>query len=293
MVQLKDALGARFRKQRWLDYVTLTNIQQRLRNIKIRFLFDRFENADESSRIWSTATVATSGLTMFQRFREARFRSRLVHGTVEDDFGDQHCTYDADTEVVYVRLSAVDVREPESPLWPLLQVTRLGPHLSRCLLGALLPAAASAGYRKRESVRWSTAALTRLDALRTCLWEQRARDMVEVGPPSSRQRETLTVADNGALGPVRDVFDEYLARLPGMASGTTKLYGWDKVFYLAYARSMCEGPDWQRRPAHQVWPGERANEALSNDPTFHRAFGCRPGDPMRPEKTCSFWEAPH
>lgn len=132
-------------------------------------------------------------------------------------------------QVVYVRLSAVDVREPESPLWPLLQVTRLGPHVSRCLLGALLPTAASAGYSKREGVRWSAAALTRLDAFRTCLWEQRAGDMVEVGPPSSHLRATFGVADNGALGPVRDVFDTYVGRLPGMASGTTKLYGWDKV----------------------------------------------------------------
>ncbi|KAK8776998.1 hypothetical protein V5799_029650 [Amblyomma americanum] len=258
--QLKRTLLDRLTALRWMDAATRRSATARLRELKVRFFFDRYEGANESALARPPTALPSQALATYQRFREARFRLLLRGGADSAAAEDQHCSYDSAYKVLFVRLSAVEVRDTESPLWPPLLAARMGPCLARCLVSALLPQGAA-------GVHWSAAARTRLDALRSCLRAQR-------GPAS--------LVDGAALAPAKELFDAHSARIaqPG---------NWDQVFYLEYAHSLCEGPS--RRLAQPDGPHwERVNGALANDAAFQRAFQCRPGNRMLPEKSCPFWE---
>lgn len=291
--QLKRALGAKLSQLRWMDTSTLKSAQLRLRNLKVRFFFDRYEGTNESVLAHFPAALPSHALATYQRLREVRFRNLVLQGSNEDyDVGDEHCAYDANYEVLFLRLSVLDVRDPQKPLWPVLQVAEMGPHLSRCLLRVLLPTLSD---RRRQDAYWSPAARTGLDALRTCLHKQHAR-ATAVGPPRDLSQDMLAVADNGALGPAKDVYDTYVTRLLDKAPGAEptgeapkKPPQWDQVFYMLYARTLCEDPDQKRRPARQIPQWERVNGPLSNDKAFGGAFKCQLGEPMHPETSCPFW----
>ncbi|XP_065309186.1 uncharacterized protein [Dermacentor albipictus] len=254
--QLKRVLVAKLSALRWMDGATRKSAQTRLRELKVRFFFDRYEGSNGSAPArWPTA-LPSQALATYQRFREARFRSQLSRG---DDVqgAEQQCAYDVGYKVLFVGLSVVEVREPENPAWPAFQAARLGPRLARCLLHVLL-----------QRVHWSAASRGRLDALR------------------SRGCGGATVADGGALVPAKDVFDTYVRRLGQGASNTPS---WDKAFYLVYASSLCEDPDRQRRPQQHDGPHwERVNRPLSTDPKFHKVFQCHP---QESNSACSFWGA--
>ncbi|XP_077553555.1 uncharacterized protein LOC144168441 [Haemaphysalis longicornis] len=280
----------------WLDGSTRKSAQALLRDLKVRFFYERYGDANKSTPVHPPAALRSKALAMYQRFREVRFRSRLLQGATADDIGDEHCVLDTGQKVLFLRLSAVDVRDAWSPLWPMMQAAYMGPRLSRCLLRVLLPAAEK--RQRRRDVHWSSAARWRLNATRTCLHDQHANIVGSETPWSPAQAE-LAVVDNAALRPARDLFDEYLARMDDNALMTEpteeaveRQLSWHQVFYVAYAQSLCEDPDHRRRQAQRNTRWERVNGPLSNDPAFHRAFGCNPGDPMRPEPTCASWSAP-
>ncbi|KAL1435483.1 hypothetical protein MTO96_000155 [Rhipicephalus appendiculatus] len=253
--ELKRVLVAKLSQLRWMDGGTRKSAQTRLRELKVRFFFDRYEGSNESAQArWPTA-LPSQALATYQRFREARFRSQLSQG--DDTLGvQQQCAYDAGYKVLFVGLSVVDVREPESPTWPAFQAARLGPRLARCLLDVLL-----------QRVHWSAASRGRLDALRS----HGCGD---------------AVADRGALEPAKEVFDTHVRRL---GRGVSNTPSWDKMFYLVHANSMCEDPDRQRRSLQHNGPHwERVNRPLSTDPTFQKTFKCQAQDNKR---ACSFWGA--
>ncbi|KAH7967046.1 hypothetical protein HPB49_021705 [Dermacentor silvarum] len=253
--QLKRVLVAKLSELRWVDGTTRKSAQTRLRELKVRFFFDRYEGSNGSAQArWPTA-IPSQALATYQRFREARFRSQLSQG--DDVLGaQQQCAYDVGYKVMFVGLSAVEVREPESPAWPAFQAARLGPRLARCLLHVLL-----------QRVHWSAASRGRLEALRS-------------------RGCGHTMADSGALAPAKDVFDTYVRRL---GQGATNTPSWDKAFYLVYANSLCEDPDHQRRPQQHDGPHwERVNRPLSADLTFQKVFQCHL---QENNSSCSFWGA--
>ncbi|XP_077553619.1 membrane metallo-endopeptidase-like 1 [Haemaphysalis longicornis] len=269
--ELKRTLGAKLAELRWMDTSTLKSAQSRLRNIKVRFFFDRYEGSNDSALADYPAALPSRALATYQHLREVRFRNLVLQGFATEDYdvADQHCAYDANYEAVFVRLSVLDVRDPQKPLWPVLQAAQMGPHLARCLLRVLLP---TLSERRRQDAYWSPAARTGLDALRGYI----AQDM-------------LAVADNGALGPARDVYNSFVARLVDNAAGVEpteeadkKPPQWDQVFYMLYARSLCEDPDQKRRSESQIPHWERVNGPLSNDKAFAGAFKCQLGEPMHP-----------
>lgn len=258
--QLKRVLLSRLTAQRWMDAPTRRSATARLRELKVRFFFDRYEGANESVLARPPTALPSQALATYQRFREARFRLQMKRGAETAAVDGQHCAYDAAYKVLFVRLSALEVRDPESPLWPPLLAARLGPCLARCLVSALLPQGGA-------GVHWSAAGRTRLDTLRSCL---------------RAQRSPASLVDGAALAPAKELFDAHAARIAQQGS-------WDQVFYLEYAHSLCEEPS--RRLAQPDGPHwERVNGALVNDAAFHRAFQCRPGSPMLPDKPCPFWE---
>ncbi|XP_077553618.1 membrane metallo-endopeptidase-like 1 [Haemaphysalis longicornis] len=293
--ELKRTLGAKLAELRWMDTSTLKSAQSRLRNIKVRFFFDRYEGSNESTLAHYPAAHPSRALATYQRLREVRFRNLVLQGSAPEvyDMADQHCAYDANNEILFVRLSVLDVRDPQKPLWPALQAAQMGPHLARCLLRDLLP---TLSERRRQDAYWSPAARTGLDALRGCLHEQHAR-ATTVGRPRDIAQDMLAVADNGALGPARAVYDSFVARLRvDKAAGVEpteeadkKPPQWDQVFYMLYARTLCEAPDHKQRSESQIPLWERVNGPLSNDKAFAGAFKCQLGEPMHPETTCPFW----
>lgn len=299
-VQLKHALDDKLAKLAWLDEAVRKNAQARLRALRVRFFFDRYEGTNGSAQSRPPAALPSHALATYQRFRQARFRSRLLQGPAEDDMGEPHCSYDAGYQVLFVRLSAVDLRDPQSPLWPALQAAYFGPRLARCMLRVLLPDPDGEHHQGGRRVHWSPATLRHVEATRACLRDQHAR-VEAASPPWSTAQETLALVDSGALGPARDVFDAYVARMADGAAVTEPAEGasgkplkWHQVFYAAYAHSMCDDPDrhWQHL-AQRTPRWERVNGPLSNDLAFQQAFECRRGSRMRAETPCSFWRARH
>ncbi|XP_077547384.1 membrane metallo-endopeptidase-like 1 [Haemaphysalis longicornis] len=188
-----------------------------------------------------------------------------------------------------MRLSAAELRDPRSPVWPALQAARLGARVSRCVLRLLLPQSPTE-RRSRASSRRGLAALL------ACLHGQHVRART-AGHPWRPGRDARALADLGAVGVAKDAFDAYAARLAGgkdpeiNSTGAGKSLRWNQVFYIAYTHSMCDNPGKLRRrlfrPASH-W--ERVNGPLSNDRGFQRAFQCRRGDPMHHKTACSFWD---
>ncbi|XP_077553050.1 uncharacterized protein LOC144167745 [Haemaphysalis longicornis] len=199
------------------------------------------------------------------------------------------------TQALYVRLSVVDTRDPDSPLWPVLQVAHMGPRVSRCLLDLLVPPSLH-GVRRPQMVNWSSAEHARLGKLRTCLRSQKTRGN-PAGQPKGPSMGELTLADLGALGPSKEVFDTYVTHIAAMSTDSkatesedNKTLSWDKVFYMAYTHSMCENhPGHLQRSAQRIPRWARVNMPLANDQGFQRAFQCRRGDPMHRDATCRFW----
>ncbi|KAH9376042.1 hypothetical protein HPB48_018172 [Haemaphysalis longicornis] len=116
-------------------------------------------------------------------------------------------------KVLFLRLSAVELREPQSPLWPALQAARLGPRLCRCMLRLLLPSPTV--HNVRAEVHWSPTVLTKLDHLRTCMRAQHSRQNKANQSGWGLEQEALAMVDNAALGPARDVFLAYLKNIIG------------------------------------------------------------------------------
>ncbi|KAH9377546.1 hypothetical protein HPB48_019631 [Haemaphysalis longicornis] len=65
-----------------------------------------------------------------------------------------------------------------------------------------------------------------------------------------------------------------------------------QLFYVAYARSMCDSRHRPGMKEPQIPQRALVNGPLSNDRGFQRAFHCRRGDSMRPQPACHFWDSP-
>lgn len=153
----------------------------------------------------------------------SHYAAKLAEGRLDHALIPNH----PQMQTLYLRLSAVELRDAHSPLWPALQATRLAPRLSTCLLRLLLPPS-SPRPRSRTS-------RSGLDALLACLHGQHVH-VRDAGHRWRPRRDTLALADLGAVGVARDVFDAYVLRLLGAATypatETTdagKSLGWDQV----------------------------------------------------------------
>ncbi len=108
------------------------------------------------------------------------------------------------------------------------------------------------------------------------------------------------VADNGGL---RLAFMAFMARAaesgkkpPSTAEekAASAKYTPQQQFFLGYAQNWCtnERPEFMRMLA-QVDPHSpdaiRVRGVVVNAPEFAHAFGCKPGQPMAPVKSCRVW----
>ena len=68
----------------------------------------------------------------------------------------------------------------------------------------------------------------------------------------------------------------------------------EQRFFLGFAQVWCQNTtpaeSMQRIMTDPHSPGKfRTNGTLSNMPEFVKAFSCKPGSPMAPEKRCRVW----
>ncbi|HYG63215.1 MAG TPA: M13 family metallopeptidase [Thermoanaerobaculia bacterium] len=105
----------------------------------------------------------------------------------------------------------------------------------------------------------------------------------------------LTMGENIAdLGGMRVAYMALQDTLNGKEPPKKDGFTADQRFFLAYAQVWCfdATPEARRQRAltdpHS--PGRyRANGAVSNMPEFHKAFGCKAGQPMVREEVCRVW----
>ncbi|KAH9376041.1 hypothetical protein HPB48_018173 [Haemaphysalis longicornis] len=211
VADVRGALDAKLAEQPWLDLRTRKSLQRNLSEVKVHFFFDNYASSSEIKPVSPTLAQPSEALATYQRFRESLFRTRLLQDTAYDDEGDPYCTYNQHKKVVFLRLSAVELRDSQSPLWPALQAAWLGPRLSRCMLRVLLPS--TTDRNSRAAVHWSLAARTRLDDLRACMRAQHGRRSKAAKSDWGPAQEATAVVENAALGPARDVFHAYVEHL--------------------------------------------------------------------------------
>jgi len=100
----------------------------------------------------------------------------------------------------------------------------------------------------------------------------------------------------GDLGGLTLAYRAYKRSLKGKEGPVLDGFTADQRFFLAFARTwaMVDRPEAARlrlnTDPHPL-PRFRAIGTLQNMPEFHKAFGCKPGDPMvrPPEKQCKLW----
>jgi predicted metalloendopeptidase len=100
----------------------------------------------------------------------------------------------------------------------------------------------------------------------------------------------------GDLGGLTLAYRAYKRSLKGKEGPVLDGFTADQRFFLAFARTWAtvDRPEAMRlrlnTDPHPL-PRFRAIGTLQNMPEFHKAFGCKPGDPMvrPPEKQCKLW----
>jgi predicted metalloendopeptidase len=97
------------------------------------------------------------------------------------------------------------------------------------------------------------------------------------------------IADIGGLEMAHRAFEKAAGNEPDTAG-----FSAEQRFFLAFAQSWCANvrPPYARMLVTvdpHAPPRFRVNGSVANQPAFQRAFSCKAGAPMAPEKRCSVW----
>lgn len=121
-------------------------------------------------------------------------------------------------------------------------------------------------------------------------------DAIDVGSGLRHKGRLVTGEAMGDLGGLAVAYRAYHKSLNGKEAPVIDGFTGDQRFFLAFARvwgdqSRLEQQALQLRTDPHPLSKYRANATLQNMPEFHKAFGCRQGDPMvRPvDQQCRLW----
>ena len=146
-------------------------------------------------------------------------------------------------------------------------------------------------YDKEGNLRswWSPEDVTRYEERAKCFVDEYSSFKLEDGTPIDG-RLTLgeNIADNGGIRL------SFAALQPSYAEPRIDGFSPAQRFFLAWAQIRCENvtPEQAKRLAtsNEHAPGRfRVDGVVSNMPELARAFSCKAGTPMAPEKRCAVW----
>ncbi len=145
----------------------------------------------------------------------------------------------------------------------------------------------------RLSEWWSPAVAKAFETRAQCVRDQYSAFEVEPGVHvNGKLTAGENIADIGGLKEAYVAYQSYQKR-HGEEQEIPQLTN-DQLFFVAYAQNWCSlsTPEAQRMrvTVNPHSPAEfRAIGAVSDNPYFAKAFGCKPGDPMVPKDRCVVW----
>lgn len=141
---------------------------------------------------------------------------------------------------------------------------------------------------------WTPEDRKKFEERTACVIEQ--FDTLDVGEGLRHNGKLVVGEALGDLGGLTLAYRAYKRSLKGKEGPVLDGFTADQRFFLAFARvwATIDRPEAMRlrlnTDPHPL-PRFRAIGTLQNMPEFHKAFGCKPGDPMvrPPEKQCKLW----
>lgn len=141
---------------------------------------------------------------------------------------------------------------------------------------------------------WTPEDRKKFEERTACVIEQ--FDTLDVGEGLRHNGKLVVGEALGDLGGLTLAYRAYKRSLKGKEGPALDGFTADQRFFLAFARvwATIDRPEAMRlrlnTDPHPL-PRFRAIGTLQNMPEFHKAFGCKPGDPMvrPPEKQCKLW----
>jgi len=141
---------------------------------------------------------------------------------------------------------------------------------------------------------WTDQDRAKFEARAACIVNQ--FDSIDVGESLHHTGKLVTGEAMGDLGGATLAYKAYHRSLNGKEPPVIDGLTGDQRFFLAYARvwAASQRPeDMRRQLATDPHPlaKYRTNATLQNMPEFHKAFGCKQGDPMvrQPNQQCRLW----
>jgi predicted metalloendopeptidase len=141
---------------------------------------------------------------------------------------------------------------------------------------------------------WTPEDRKKFEARTACVIEQ--YNTLDVGEGLRHNGKLVVGEALGDLGGLTLAYRAYKRSLKGKEGPVLDGFTADQRFFLSFARTWAtvDRPEAMRlrlnTDPHPL-PRFRALGTLQNMPEFHKAFGCKPGDPMvrPPEKQCKLW----
>ncbi|XP_064468520.1 neprilysin-like [Ornithodoros turicata] len=253
---IRDGMMFALNQAPWLDKHSLTMSRQQLSRVRFRLFLP------ENASLLNFDTTSEKGLLAYSAIHTASFDAglRAPHPWLGSAL-DTDCTIDVNTNAVFIPLllfnfSALTLDELLS-----FHLPRAGLRLARCMANLLLA-------RKN---RWSEAGREGLRRIERCMSVQHG----------SLKPRSMAVADSLALGPVLRLFraNVHRRRRQDVRLRNAEDLSADHVFFVYYASGFCRQED----------DVVSVNAPLWSSVAFQRAFECRPGSPMRPDRACPLW----
>ncbi|XP_065309232.2 uncharacterized protein [Dermacentor albipictus] len=275
----------------WMDHAMKVKVIERIDATSVELFFP--PHMPKTSPV-AAPPPQRSAFELYQRAVEESFAASVHSGTTAGESLFSRHSELGSHGVLRVPLAAAAMASTgpsPSPYVALLRSTRLNVRLAKALLQVALA----------DDI-WTAAARGRYRALQSCFLSRfpAVRDPLEEGrlvpKPAAVARDDVLEHVAVALAHVEFRRGVQLLRhnMSDYRLADAQAWSSEQLFFVSYAESECQAYDdelaFRRFLARNESPArQRVDMALAHDPTFHRAFHCHHGFPMRPRHSCSFW----